>query len=181
MATYRREMEFRRYARLRADAFAAATQALSDETPIPFRLTSIDSRALRVWRTKWVPSYTGSSDVGEWDWDELARDYLRRPSTFHLAIWSRQSLCGLAMGKPNSSRRRLSIEYLEGSPNMNHPLKGWILRIALASGTAYARALGADTLRLSDPVPALIPRYLASGFDLVFLGRAVRYCERRIR
>jgi hypothetical protein len=160
MATYRREAEYRRFARLRSDSYAATTKALLREIAIPFALHSIESRALRTWRTEWSPRHTNARDVGEWNWDVLASDYLRRPSASH---------------------RRLTVQYVEGCPDPTHPLKGQILSLDLAAATAYAHALGSTTLRLADPAPALIEDYVSAGFGLVYLGRAVRYCERRIR
>lgn len=83
-------------------------------------------------------------------------------------------------GMPSKSRRRLSVEYMEGSPNSTHPLKGRILELTLAAAEAYGRTLGAKFLRLSDPAPGLVAKYEAFGFALVIEGRVVRYCERRI-
>lgn len=166
--------------RVRADAYAAATQALIGEIRTPFDLRSIESRALRVWRTEWVPRYTDARDIGEWNWDALSSDYLRRPAAFHLAIWSEGRLCGMAAGKASGKHRILTVNFIEGSPDPHHPLKGKIRTLALAAAKSYAQVLGATTLRLSDPAPELLAGYVAAGFDLVFLGRAVRYCERRI-
>jgi hypothetical protein len=181
MATYRRDAEFRRYAQIRGEAYATVRRALQRDPSISVALKSIESRALSSWRVTWIPYFTGSRDEGEWNWDLISAEYLRQPAAFHLAIWSGTMLCGMAAGRPSVSHRRLTVHYVEGCPDPTHPLKGQILSIALAAATAYAHALWATTLRLSDPAPALIEDYVSAGFGLVYLGRAVRYCERRIR
>ncbi len=180
MATYRRDRETYRYAQSRAKAFATAEALYESASSSAFSLRGIDSHALFAWRTRW-PAHQGlDRDMGRWDWEMLAASYHRRPSAFHLAIWSGNELCGLAVGRPSRSRRRLTVEYMEGSPNSIHPLKGQILELTLAAAVAYGRTLGAKLLRLSDPAAGLIAKYEALGFALVPEGRVVRYCERRI-
>jgi hypothetical protein len=117
MATYRRDRETYRYAQSRAKAFATAEALYESASSSAFSLRGIDSHALFAWRTRW-PAHQGlDRDMGRWDWEMLAASYHRRPSAFHLAIWSGNELCGLAVGRPSRSRRRLTVEYMEGSPN----------------------------------------------------------------
>lgn len=82
--------------------------------------------------------------------------------------------------KPSHGRQRLSVHFIEGSPERNHSLKGKILAITVVAAYAYAVVLDCRSLRIAEPAAALAPLYLELGFELVEAGGKVRYCERRI-
>jgi hypothetical protein len=180
MYQFQRETERQRYADRRSEAYAAATKTLGADIVTPFLLKPINSNALKAWRSQWAPLHEGIVEHGEWNWPDLADSYLWRPDSFLLAIWSEAVLCGLAVGRPSDSHERLAVEYIEGSPEHKHPLKGSILAITTVAAEAYAVVLGCHVLRISDPVVAIVPSYVELGFEVVEVGGRVKYCDRRI-
>lgn len=172
----------RRYMHLRAGAYAgvlARTEAVS-APPVPFRLADITRAALLAWERTWAPHAGDGSRPGGWHWAQLAQAYARYPDAFHLAIWSGLALCGLSVGRPSRGHHYLAVDFLEGSPVPDHPLKGKVLPLAIAAATAYGQALGATSLRLTNPLPGVVPLYEREGFALVWNRRSRLYCERRI-
>ena len=180
MRPYRPDLEARRYAQVRSQAYAAAARGIESDFHVPLSFRNIESRAFIAWKVQWQPLHTGRQDLGEWDWPQLAQYYLAKPESFHLAIWSQSILCGLAVGRPRRAKSSMTVEFIEGSPEPHHPLKGSILALTIVAADAYARAIGCLMLRISEPAPGLLPIYAEFGFRLVKVGSTVRYCERRI-
>lgn len=178
MPTSIREKRLAHFAELRGVAYAAATSEL--QLTVHARLVSINQEALNAWTSDWRPRHAVTPLRGGWNWGEDAASYMREADAFHLAIWSNQKLCGLAVGAPTKGHKSLVIHAFEGSPDPTHPLKGSILALVLEAADAYARVLGATRLRLHWPALELIPTYQRLGFELV-TERSVQYCGRGIR
>lgn len=148
----------------------------------PLRVGFIDDGALDAWAATWAGRRDPAA-AGGWSWPVLhAR--LRRPSAFHLAIWSGPVLCGLALGRVSKTRpvgrkHTVSVDFMEGAP-FPHPLRGSIALLTVAFAEAYGRAVGARRLRLVQPLPGAMPIYLRLGFDVVHSGGRAIYCDRRI-
>jgi hypothetical protein len=112
------------------------------------RLTEIDATALRVagdWRLQ--------VRAVDWNWRGLTR---RPEHQINTAIWHRDRLCGLMCGSAGAAA--VVLRYLEGAPDPTHPLKGRVADIGVATAEVYARALGAPTVLLNDPISALVDR-----------------------
>lgn len=174
------------YAGLRRIAYdhAAGEALVRGVHRAPVRLADTDEQTIAVWRSTWTGRHP--SGAGGWPWDVLLRKAWRRPSAFHLAIWSGGELCGLAVGR--LSRRRvlgirhtLSVHFMEGSPHPRHPLKGDVALLVIVAADAYARAMGAHRLRLMNPLPGALPIYLRYGFTVARVTGQAVYCERRIQ
>jgi hypothetical protein len=103
---------------------------------------------------------------------EARRDDPRR---FEVAVWSAQTLCGLAVGAPRSNFCR--VDYVEGSPDPSHPLRGHVTIVALGVAVAYAAALGLKEVRLMNPLEDVVPHYIMLGFSLVSLPDGTTYCR----
>ncbi len=112
------------------------------------RLTEIDATALRV-AGDWRPA-------GSRRRLELARPYTSSGASINTAIWHRDRLCGLMCGSAGAAA--VVLRYLEGAPDPTHPLKGRVADIGVATAEVYARALGAPTVLLNDPISALVDR-----------------------
>ena len=165
---------------MRSQAYAAAAREIESDFRAALSFRNIESRVFVAWKVQWQPLHTGRLDLGEWDWPQLAQSCVAKPEAFHLAIWSQTILCGLAVGRPSRAKSSLTVEFIEGSPEPSHPLKGSILALTIVAADAYARAIGCLMLRISEPAPGLLPIYAEFGFRLVKAGPTVRYCERRI-
>jgi hypothetical protein len=95
-----------------------------------------------------------------------------------VAVWSGDELCGLAIGKTRQQFCR--VDYLEGSPSPTHSLKGYVTVIVSGAAVAYATALGRTEVRLTDPLPEVIPHYQALGFVLAHMPGGTPYCVWKI-
>jgi hypothetical protein len=174
-----------RYSILRQAAYRAAEAEARRNGLIrsSFRFSEIDLAALHAWRSTWRGIQPFG--YGAWDWEGLVRPIWRRPSGFHLAIWSGADLCGLAVGRaskrrPSGDRHLLSVHFLEGNPDPRHPLKGQVADLAIACADSYGAALGARTLRLINPLPGLLRLYWGLGFSIAKSDSVPLYLERSI-
>lgn len=148
------------------------------------RLAETNESTLDAWRATWSgPHPTGD---GSWDWERLLRRAWRRPSAFHLAIWSGERLCGLAVGRaskrrPAGVRHTVSVHFIESAHHRDHPLRHTIAPLVIGAAEAYGKLLGASRIRLVDPLPGVVPLYEAFGFALAEQAEQSVYWERRIQ
>lgn len=115
-----------------------------------------------------------------WSWFELKRKFRNIPPRFELSVGVDDQVCALAIGKPSRGRRHLSIYFLEGNPDKQHPLKGQVLPIILEAAALYGVALDCSYLRLINPVEGLHARYERWGFEF---GKDISkrlYCEQQL-
>lgn len=174
-----------RHARIRQSAFEIVRrEALrSGLVTVPLRLSQCDEHTLAVWRATWNGPHP--SGFGTWEWEPILRRAWRRPTAFHLAIWSGDLLCGLAVGRlsrkrPSGLRHTISLHLVESAPSRSHPLRGVIAVLAFGAAEQYGRAHGASRLRLVAPLPGLLSWYAGLGFGIARKGGQAVYCERRI-
>jgi len=166
-----------RYSGLRLAALVRAAELFEPAVaPAPFRFATITAATLDAWREQWARHPARSV---AWPWDAMVTDYRHRhPSRFDLAVWSGDALSGLAIGRTGSTY--CSIEYLEGSPVVGHPLRGQVIPAALTALLGYATVLGRTEMRLVEPLVQLIPIYEARGFLLVEPRGERPYCVRKV-
>lgn len=166
-----------RYSGLRLAALVRAGDLFAPAiAPTPVSFATITAAALDAWREQWAGHPARSV---AWPWDAMVADYRRRhPSRFDFAVWSGNALSGLAIGRTGSAY--CSIEYLEGSPVVGHPLKRQVIPAALTALLAYATVLGRGEMRLVEPLALLVPIYEARGFLLVEPRGERPYCVRRV-
>lgn len=174
-----------RYAYIRAVAYEIVRDEAVDcgLAGPSLRLTDIDVHALEVWRSTWHGRHP--SGDGGWDWERISRPLRRRPSAFHVAVWSGERLCGLAVGRPSARRaggvrHTLSIHYMEAAPDQGHPLRRRVALLVTAAAEVYGRGLGASRVRLIDPVPGALRLYIGLGFAVARFRGGPVYCEREI-
>jgi hypothetical protein len=143
-------------------------------------LTAIDDRALECWERQWQSAKAPGLEWSDWDWRAVTSVWWKHIDRFEVAIWSDDHLCGLGIGKPSQRRNNLSVYMLEGSPIVDHPLKGHILLTVLETAQAYGTALECKELRLVKPLQGMIGRYEKLGFQLETPYKATAYCRRNI-
>ena len=86
------------YAGLRRTAFDDVERdAIARVIRVPLRLADTDEETLAVWRSTWRDAHP--SGFGNWNWERILRRAWRRPSAFHVAVWSGEQLCGLGVGR----------------------------------------------------------------------------------
>lgn len=165
------------YAEVRGDALATGY------VRVPLRLADCTARALAIWRETWTEPHP--SGWGNWDWEALMRRAWKHPAWLNLAIWSGNLLCGLAVGRVSNRTRTgvrstISIDFIESAHDLAHPLRGLIAPLVIDVASTYGRATGAEFLRLTEPLPGVVPLYERHGFTPVLQRARVLYCERRI-
>lgn len=174
-----------RYAQIRAVVFDVAWENASRRLHVdaPFRFAPIDLATLDVWRATWTKPHPFR--YGGWDWNAIVQPIWRRPAGLSLAVWSADRLCGLLAGRPSrrgsdGHRHTLSLHYLEGNADRNHPLRGHVADLALGAAELYARALGASRVRLVEPLPGVHRIYKRLGYGIVQNRGSRIYFEKRI-
>ena len=151
----------------------------------PIKLTRIDSTTLRNWSETWRLNNPREPPNGGWDWivkKQYRDQHYPAARWFEVAVWHQNDLCGLSLGHLSRDSSHLVIHYLEGSPLVTHPLKGYVLKIILETGLEYAKLVGKRYLILKDPVTGLIDTYQKLGFNFKQKGlfHRVSYCEKEV-
>lgn len=173
------------YARTRKRAFDSVVRDAvgSGAIRVPLRLAETDAATVTAWRARWRSGHP--SGFGNWDWERILQRAWRRPSAFHMAVWSGDDLCGLAVGRlskrrPLGVRHTLSLHFMESAHDERHPLRHFIAKLVIAAADAYGRLAGASRLRLIEPLPGVVRYYEDLGFTVVRKAGQPVYCERRI-
>ncbi len=125
-------------------------------------ITAITQRAFDVYDTQWNQVVRRVS----WNWPKEVIHWRRKkPSYWEMAIWHKQTLCGLVLGGPSRRRSRLYVEGIEALPEEN-PFKSQIIPIALLASEQYAVSIGCEEVWLVDPPDALLPSYIKAGYNV---------------
>jgi hypothetical protein len=173
------------YARLRRHAYDNIVQDALESAAVhvPLRLADTDEETLVAWRATWRDGHP--SGYGNWNWDRILRRAWRRPSAFHVAVWSGGQLCGLGVGR--LSKRRLvgvrhtiSVHFIESAHDSRHPLRRRVAPLVISAAEAYGGLVGASRIRLVEPLPGIVPMYEGFGFTVAWKAGQPVYCERRI-
>ena len=103
-----------------------------------------------------------------------------------MAVWYGSDLCGLALGQASRSRagglrHTFTLTFVERRAEPpSVPLRGFIIRLALAVAENYGRALGATRLVLRNPDPRLLAHYEVLGCKVVQESQGPLYCLKEI-
>lgn len=116
---------------------------------------------------------TWSEAGGLFPWEAVPSWKARDPKAFDISMWYDAELCGLCYASPRRSAIRMKLLLLEGRPGDPHPLKGYVLGLALTAIAHYARSLGLQFIEVDAPLEGAIPMYLAVGFAFDEHGRLV--------
>lgn len=139
----RHENAEKRYTELRQAILKIVARNYPASLGLDFRL--VDNSAL-VASEEW----TRSARLVDWNW---LRGYpsfqFKHPKRFELALWHRGKLVSLSLGRPTSKCAGLRRDFIEASPP---PREVKVVPIVLITMTAYAEALGADEIRLVEPI-----------------------------
>lgn len=166
-----------KYKKCRETAHRCTVKALragSDPRANHLTITGLTEHAISTFKQNW----NQSARMVDWDWEELtAKTRRKKPSFWEMAIWHKQTLCGMVLGYPSRRRSRLYVEGIEGNPESN-PLKSAIIPIALLCSERYAESIGCSEVWLVSPAPALVDLYARAGYNLRlpsnFLARVFR-------
>lgn len=148
----------KRYKEYRAEVFKYVKNALEYTDSQHISLRDIDTSALvqaRLWDR--IPERKV-----DFNWEADCQVFRKRyPKRFELAIWYQNRLESLALGRPsyNGSQVRLElVERLAGNTQLN----GRAFLITELSLIAYANLLGADEIRIMEPINDSVKSYYVS-------------------
>ncbi|AYA06747.1 hypothetical protein V1951_21260 [Yersinia sp. 2544 StPb PI] len=82
-----------------------------------------------------------------------------------VSIRCRDFLCGLMLARRSRRQICVTLRYLEGNPDPNHPLKGYVLPIATLIAESFASQYGIATVCISRPEKGLIAQYASRGYQ----------------
>lgn len=146
-------------------------------------ITRIDEKSLIAWKETWDVINKRQPPNGGWDWEYKNSSFNKNYGKYliGIAVWSDDSLCGLALCTRSKGNEVLSIHYIEGSPNESHHLRGNVFTIINSVLLEYATLIKAKTIRIIDPVDNLVDFYKSFGYKLSkkLLSRR-KFCERGI-
>jgi hypothetical protein len=173
------------YARLRRAAYDAVVReaVASGGIRVPLCLADTDREAVTTWHTTWSGAHP--SGFGNWNWEHILRRAWRRPSAFHVAVWSGEQLCGLGVGRlskrrPSGVRHTLSVHFIESAHTRDHPLRRHVAALVITAAEAYGTLTGVRRIRLIEPLAGVIRFYEDFGYVVVRKAGRPLYCERRI-
>jgi hypothetical protein len=170
-----------RFIKLQVEAMATAARQRADILPNDFRMSQLTTQSDYEWHTQWKPISTRKGAAGGWNWPDLRAHYQRKATNLTVAMWTgpRPTLNGMFLGRLN--RSAATIDYLEGSPDVNHILKGKVVLVALEVVTVYARITGRRYVWLVNPISELKDLYTKQyGFEYVEPRKGSPFCRREV-
>lgn len=152
----------RRYHEIRKTAL----RVISGQTPatlhLEFRL--VDEKALNAAKL-WKES---KQRLVSWDWIANYGPFkFRYPKRFELALWHNNNLASLSLGRPTYYGTGMRLDFVEGNPDRRE-IK--VFPFAMAAITTYAEALGANEIRVMNPINEEVKSYYEK-FGLVYVAK----------
>ncbi len=153
----------RRYNEIRKTALRAISAQISPSLSLDFKL--IDEKAL-IASEKWDFS---SDRLVDWNWNDGYKNFrFRYPKRFELALWHKNKLASLSLGRPTYAGTSLRLDVIERSPE-EREIK--VFPAVIAAMAVYASALGASEIRVMNPINEAVKNYYAKqGFKYVSDG-----------
>jgi len=147
----------RRYDEIRKTALRVVSNQIPSNINLDFRL--IDQLALLA-SQKWSLS---KKRLVKWDWlNNYDAFKFRYPKRFELALWQKYELTSLSLGRPTYNGTSLRLDFIEGNPDYRE-IK--VFPPVMAAMTTYAEALGANELRVMNPIFSLHPTWWKSNLN----------------
>jgi len=97
----------------------------------------------------------------DWDWNFASRYTEVYPKAFDLSVWHGNTLCSLSLGRPTFNGTSMRLDFIEKF-NKNHPFSKDMFPITLLAYEAYARVIGAQSLRIMNPLNQKLIEYYSS-------------------
>lgn len=151
----------RRYSDLRKTALRVVSGQIPSNINLDFKL--IDKTAL-LESQKWNLS---KKRLVKWDWlNSYGTFKFRYPKRFELALWEKTELASLSLGRPTYNGKSLRLDFIEGNPDN----KTKVFPLVIAAMTTYAEALGANELRVMNPINEDVKNYYQK-FGLIYVPK----------
>ena len=148
----------RRYNELRKQAIRFAQDDLNTRNKHNLTITTITSSALQE-TTKWLSSSRRKVD---WDWfDGYGNFKFSYPKRFEAALWQKNNLICISLGRPTYNGNFLRLDVVEARPKDLGERPSVFDEILLAYGV-YARMIGATGIRIMHPINDEVRAYYES-------------------
>lgn len=152
----------RRYHEIRKTALRAISGQVSPASHLDFRL--VDDKALSASQV-WSES---KQRLVAWDWfANYGAFKFRYPKRFELALWHKNNLESLSLGRPTYHGTGMRLDFIEGNPN-HREVK--VFPVVMAAITTYAEALGANEVRVMNPINEEVKSYYQQ-FGLIYVSK----------
>ncbi len=156
----------KRYEVLRKTALEIAYSGLSPQEKSIFKLETITQAALAE-TVNWAKSATRRVD---WDWlGGYSAFKFRYPKRFETAIWYKESLISLSMGRPTFNGNSLRLDFVEASPKDLGERPSVFNEVLIAYGI-YARMINAKQIRIMNPINSEVKKYYES-FGYTYIAK----------
>ena len=124
----------------------------------------MDGASDRTWHNQWEPFNDRTPPNGGWNWPNERSWCERNAKRMGVALWHQDILCALALAVTN--KNAVNLRLVEGNPAERHPLSGDVLLAVTLLFEVYQCELGLNQMKIIAPAPALIPKYVALGYEL---------------
>ena len=85
-----------------------------------------------------------------------------------MALWHNTTLISLSLGRPTYNGTKLRLDFIEGNPDK--PVSVSVFQLTFLAMVGYAQALGADELRVMNPINANVKSYYEK-FGLTYIAK----------
>lgn len=148
----------KRYEILRKTALEIAHSGLNPQEKSLFKFETITNSALTE-TANWGKSPNRRVD---WDWiSGYAAFKFRYPKRFETAIWFRDKLINISMGRPTYNGSSLRLDFVEASPKDLGERPSVFNEVLVAYGI-YARMINAKQIRIMNPINTEVKEYYES-------------------
>lgn len=162
-ATHRDAEE--RYTRIRQAVLDEVNKDLMGSKHQGLRARLIEQSAL-MQSGRWGNSARRRVD---WSWVEgYSLFKFRHPKRFEMALWQGHNLISLSLGRPTYNGTKLRLDFIEGNPEKPDGVK--VFEYTFLAMVGYAQMLGADELRVMNPINKDVKRYYES-FGLSYVAK----------
>jgi len=148
----------RRYDELRKQAVRFAQSDLDTRNKYNLKITNITNSALQETK-KW---FSSSKRKVNWNWlDEYGSFKFSYPKRFEAALWQKNDLICISLGRPTYNGSFLRLDVIEARPKDLGERPNVFDEILLAYGV-YARMIGASGIRIMNPINEEVRSYYES-------------------
>lgn len=115
----------------------------------------------------------------QWNWADATAKYFAEPRRFELAIWHKEmTLCGVSLGKLSGKGGKLRPDFIEAHPD-GSALDGLITKLIIDAALVYAKVIGAEQIRITNPINDRVRDHCLS-FDGFQFDKHNNFCYRDV-
>ncbi len=147
----------KRYDEPRKQARLLAKKMLPQHLQGKLKLEPVDTKAVSAFKIL----NAKKERVVDWDWSFASRYTKIYPKAFDLSVWHGNTLCSLSLGRPTFNGTAMRLDFVEKF-NKHHPFSKEMFPITLLAYEAYGRVIGAEALRIMNPLNKKLIEYYSS-------------------